>query len=139
MDTLTIPRMVFQRVARKGDTLGFRYRRNGIWQDLTWTQYGRAIKEVALALDGLGLKPGDRSAILCNTRIEWHFADLGTLSLGALAVGIYPTLLPEDVAYILKDSGSRVLFVEDWHQLEKVRSIWDECKDLEYVLSLIHI
>ena len=62
------------------------------WQSTTWATYGRAaIEEAAAGLDALGIEHGDRVAILSWNRPEWQEADLGTLSLGAISVPVYPT------------------------------------------------
>ncbi|MDP8256346.1 MAG: long-chain fatty acid--CoA ligase [Candidatus Alcyoniella australis] len=136
MEQLTIPRMVFGRVARQGDRLAVRHRRGGVFHDLSWNQYGEAIADVARGLEALGLEEGQRTAILSNTRIEWHFADLGTQSLAGIAVGIYPTLLAEEVGFILRDCGAKVVFCEDWTQYEKVVQVRAQCPELLQIVLL---
>ena len=87
------------------------------WQATTWTTYGRAIAETAAGLDSLGIRCGDRVAILSWNRPEWQEADLGILSVGAISVPVYPTSAAPQVGYVLGHSGSKVCFVEDAEQL----------------------
>lgn len=77
----------------------------------SWKAWGEAVSETAAGLRALGVKPGDRVAILSENRPEWTFADLGTLTLGAVTVPIYPTSSPKETAYILENAGAAVLFL----------------------------
>ena len=90
------------------------------WQATTWTTYGRAIAETAAGLDTLGIRCGDRVAILSWNRPEWQEADLAILSVGAISVPVYPTSAAPQVGYVLGHSGSKVCFVEDAEQLGRV-------------------
>ena len=68
----------------------------------------------------------ERVAIASSTRIEWAYADLANMTAGAATTTIYPTTIADDVAFILSDSDSRVVFAEDGAQVEKLRSIRDQ-------------
>ena len=78
------------------------------------------------ALRGWGIGRGDRVAILSENRPEWTIADFASLLLGAVTVPIYATLTAEQTAYILRDSGARVIFVSSEAQLQKVLSIREQ-------------
>ena len=78
------------------------------------------------ALRKWGVGRGDRVAILSENRPEWTIADFASLLLGAVTVPIYATLTAEQTAYILRDSGARVIFVSSETQLQKVLSIRDQ-------------
>jgi long-chain acyl-CoA synthetase len=86
-------------------------------------EVGRRAAEMSLGLVSLGLEPGDRVAVLSETRLEWALADMAILTAGLVSVPIYPTLTPEGVTHILKDSGSRALFVSDPEQAAKVKEL----------------
>ena len=103
---------------------------------MTWATYGRAIDEAAAGLDALGIEHGDRVAILSWNRPEWQEADLGTLSLGAISVPVYPTSAAPQVGYVLEHSASRVCFVEDAEQLSRVLAQRDRLPALEHVVVL---
>ncbi len=87
---------------------------------LTWSQVADRAKAIAAGLRGLGVQPEDRVAILSSTRIEWVLADLGIMCAGAATTTVYPTTEPDDAVYIIRDSGSKVLFAEDAAQAAKV-------------------
>ncbi|WP_164203679.1 AMP-binding protein, partial [Stenotrophomonas maltophilia] len=78
-----------------------------------WTAMGVIVREIALGLAALGLEPGHVVSILSNTRQEWSFADYAVLCAGGVSNGIYPTDAPEQCEYLMTDSATRFVFVED--------------------------
>ena len=88
------------------------------------------IRDLSLGLGALGVEPGDRVAILAESRPEWLVADFAALTRGAVSVPIYPTLPVAQVRYILADSGSRVVIASDEEQAAKVRQVWSELPGL---------
>ena len=90
-----------------------------------------AVRDASLGLATLGVKPGDRVALLSESRPEWLIADLAILTSGSVTVPIYPTLPPAQVGYILADAGAAVVLVSDETQAEKVRSVWPELAHLK--------
>lgn len=101
---------------------------------MSWSEYGRAVDEVAAALVALGVAPGERVAILSGNRREWHLADLGILTAGAVTVPVYQTNSSSQVAYVLAHSSARYCFVEDGAQLAKVLLRRDELPALQGVV-----
>ncbi|GGQ51715.1 AMP-dependent synthetase/ligase [Couchioplanes azureus] len=87
---------------------------------LTWAQVGERAKAIAAGLVGLGIGLEDRVAILSNTRLEWALVDLGINCSGGATTTVYPTTEPEDAAYIVADSGSKVLVAENPQQALKI-------------------
>jgi long-chain acyl-CoA synthetase len=92
--------------------------------------------EIAGGLADLGVVPGDRVAILANTRQEWTLADVGALWASAVVVPVYHTSSAEETEYVLAHSGARVVFCEDAAQLAKVDSIRERCPQLEHRVLL---
>jgi len=90
------------------------------YKDISWKQANRRVMGVARGLLSMGIEPGQRVAILSENRPEWAFTDLGCLSIGAIDVPIYATNTPDQCAYILKDSGARLLFLSNGNQLGKI-------------------
>lgn len=122
-------------VERSPRRTALRYRSGGIWRGRTWREWRDSARALAAALCEYGIEPGDRVAILSHTRIRWVEADLGILHAGAATVPIYPTLLPDMVGAIVRDSGARVAIVESPVQLAKlVHPDAGELPDLERVL-----
>jgi long-chain acyl-CoA synthetase len=87
---------------------------------LTWAQVGERAKNIAAGLRSLGVGLEDRVSILANTRLEWVLVDLGINCAGAATTTVYPTTEPEDAAYIVADSGSKVLVAENPQQALKL-------------------
>ena len=115
----SIPDMFLQRVKNTPNAKAFAYAGpNGpVWLD--WKTVGDRATAIAAGLTTLGVRPEDRVAIACNTRVDWVFADLGIMCAGAATTTVYPTTEPRDAAYILRDSGSKVLIAEDATQAAK--------------------
>ncbi|NJC69829.1 long-chain fatty acid--CoA ligase [Planosporangium thailandense] len=88
---------------------------------LTWSQVAARAKAIAAGLYELGVRPEDRVAILAGTRLEWVLADLGVMCAGAATTTVYPTTEPADAAFIVGDSGSKVLIAENPDQAAKVK------------------
>ncbi len=90
------------------------------WKPITSQQmYGRVRAVVAL-LQGWGVKRGDRVALVSENRWEWPVVDFATLAIGAVCVPLYQTLTPEQMGYILRDSGSKVIFLSSKQQFAKL-------------------
>ena len=121
-------------VARRGDQVIFRQKRFGIWEETTWHAFSQAARDVALGLIHLGFEPGETVSILANTCVEWAFADLGALTAGGICSGIYPTDAPSQVEYVLSDSQSVYVFVEDDEQLDKVLSVRERLPKLRRII-----
>lgn len=93
------------------------------WVPISSTEIYRSVVGVARALESWGVRKGDRVAILSENRSEWTITDFAALALGAVTVPIYPTQTPEQTAFVLSDSGARVIVVSTKHQLEKILTI----------------
>ncbi len=103
---------VYERVARvhqKPDTLN--YKRDGGWHSISADEMLRRSRWIALGLYSLGVRKDDRVALLSESRLEWVLADQGCIFAGAICVPIYPTLTPQQAAYIINDSGAQALFI----------------------------
>jgi long-chain acyl-CoA synthetase len=108
------------RVAKGGDRLGYRFKQEGAWQDVSWKQADEQAREIAAGLISIGIRQGDRVCVLAQTRLEWLLVDLGVSMAGAASVPIYSSSTAEQAAYVLRDSGARAAVVEDAAQLEKL-------------------
>lgn len=115
--------MVFSRVKRTPDLPAFRFKRHGIWRTLTWRDWQRMGEAVAAGLVvSLGVERGDRVALMAPTRVEWAVCDLAIALAGAVSVPIYPSVTPEQAAYIVHDSGAAVVIVSDPTQAQRLRA-----------------
>jgi len=95
------------------------------------------VRDLSLGLQALGVSHGDRVGIVCESRPEWHLADLAILSGGAVTVPVYPTLSAEQTAFILEDAGASIVFVSDAAQLEKMRTVAAELAAIRAVIVAV--
>ncbi|MDX6637877.1 MAG: long-chain acyl-CoA synthetase [Solirubrobacterales bacterium] len=109
---------------------------SGNWVDQSYGDLGDVVRRLSLGLIDLGINRGDRVAILANTRVEWTWFDFAALTAGATVVPIYQTNSPEECQYVLENSDSVAVIVEDEEQLEKVRAIRGSCPKLEHVILM---
>jgi long-chain acyl-CoA synthetase len=111
-----------------------KYKKGEEWIDVSFEEFGDAVRETALGLMSLGLEKGDRISILANTRPEWAYACFAILSAGGVSVSIYQTNSPSEVQYVANHSESKAIFVEDEEQLAKVRSCRAKLPHLEHIV-----
>ena len=123
------------RVAETPDGKAFLYPdANEQWQTLTWGQTRDKVYDLAAGLISLGVEAEQRVAIASGTRVEWALADLANMCAGAATTTIYPTTIPEDVAFILEDSETVVVFAENDEQVAKLRGIKDQIPGVHKVV-----
>ena len=108
------------RVAKTPSVEAFRFPAGQGWESVTWAQVDARVRPIAAGLVALGIQSQDRVAIASSTRYEWVVADLAVMLAGAATTAIYPTTSETDVAFIVGDSGSRVVFAEDDDQIAKL-------------------
>lgn len=130
----TFPHLFFRQVARKEDEVALRHKEYGIWKRISWTEYGDQVREVAAGLLAVGLEPGDRVAILGDNRPEWLICHIAAMTAGGVTCGVYPTSAPDQIAYVVGHSESKILFVENEEQVDKVLQILDELKVTQIVV-----
>jgi long-chain acyl-CoA synthetase len=117
---------IFFDVVERNDRVVVMHRRAIQWISISSSEFYQSVVGVARALRERGIGKGDRVAILGENRPEWTIADFACLLIGAVVVPVYTTLTGEQTAYILQDSGARVVFVSSEKHLLKVQSIQDQ-------------
>jgi long-chain acyl-CoA synthetase len=121
-------------VEKNGDRPAYRFKRGGTWHDVSWNEHLAMVRAVAKALMALGVKKGDRVNILGQTRLEWVQSDFGIGACGGVTVGIYPSSLGPECAYIANHCDAEVLFVENQEQLEKMLQVRAETPAIKHVV-----
>jgi long-chain acyl-CoA synthetase len=119
-----------------GSAVAVKYKDGDRWIDRTYEEVREIVRPLAFGLVTLGVEKGDRVSILGNTRPEWTYFDFAALSIGATVVPIYQTNSPEECRYVLENSDSKVVVVEDAEQLEKVRAVRDQLPQLEQIVLM---
>ena len=108
----------------------------GVWKSISAADFGFTVKALSLGLNGLGIQPGDRVAILSENRPEWAMADYAILCAGAWSVPIYPTLPAAQIAPLLNDCSAKAIFVSTLEQLGKILQIKAQCASLDHVVLI---
>jgi long-chain acyl-CoA synthetase len=132
----TLNQLFFDAVERfSSKRAAVRFKTGDAWHDITHAELARHVEHTALGLYELGIRPNDRVAILSENRPEWAIADFACLTARCTDVPIYPSLPASQVAYLLKDSGARAVFVDNAEQYEKVEEVRGQLRDLAYVIA----
>jgi long-chain acyl-CoA synthetase len=131
----TLNRLFFDAVQKFDKPDALQVKVGGKYQPISHRTLAERVRRAALGLQALGVRPGDRLAILAENRPEWAIADYACLTAALTDVPIYPNLPPEQVAYILRDAGTSAIFVSNAAQAAKVRQIRRECPSLRFVIS----
>lgn len=121
---------------RRGDEACLRFKKNGMWQNLSWLETLSRIQEFSEALKKLAIGSGDRVALLASTRYEWTLLDMAILSVGGVTVPVYHSTTADDVLHILNDSQAKLIFVEDSTQLEKILKIRGRLPHLKQIVVI---
>ncbi|HET7705792.1 MAG TPA: long-chain fatty acid--CoA ligase [Thermoanaerobaculia bacterium] len=111
-----------------------KYKKGERWLDITVPDFRDKVRHFATGLRVLGVKKGDRVAILSENRPEWTISDFAILTNAAVSVPVYPTLLPWQIQYILNDSGSVAVICSNEEQLHKVLEIRSHCPALHHII-----
>ena len=130
----TVPKLFWYHVKEHGDDVSIWRKRRGVWEALTWGEYGRWSRDIGNALLASGVNRGDSVSILSQTRTEWVVCDMAIMGIGCVTAPIYHSNTPEQVHYIAEHSDSRLAFVEDQEQLDKMLEIWDKLPRVERIV-----
>ncbi len=126
---------VFTQIARdhkRADTLN--YKSDGRWVSVSSDELLARAKRIAAGLHAIGVRPGDRVALLSESRVEWTLTDAGSIFAGTIDVPIYATLTPPQVRYILNDSGACVLFLPNKEKFLELKDALGECPQVKHVI-----
>jgi long-chain acyl-CoA synthetase len=119
----TLLEIFFERAKSNSARVALRRKKLGLWEELSWRDYERGVENVSSALVESGIRPGEAVGLISENRVEWLMCDVGILAAGAVTCAMYTTSAVEQVAYILKHSEARLLFVENEEQLDKALEI----------------
>jgi long-chain acyl-CoA synthetase len=123
---------VFERTTNRGGTTVAMWRTGGEWKPISSQQMYARVRAVAELLQSWGIKRGDRVALVSENRWEWPVVDFAVLAIGAVDVPLYQTLTPEQMGYILRDSGTKAIIVSTKQQYAKLVAA-GEISTLEHV------
>ncbi|MGH9765975.1 MAG: AMP-dependent synthetase/ligase, partial [Blastocatellia bacterium] len=127
----TLNELFNQAMRKRVNQVVMRYKRNREWHDITGAQLDERVRNLALALHQLEVRAGARVGLLAESSPEWSITDYAILANGAINVPIYPTQAVNQVEYILRNSGARILFVSNVKQLRRIQPALDSIKSKE--------
>lgn len=131
----TLTRLFFDAVNTYHKPDALQVKRNGKYEPISHDTLALRVRRTSLGLEEMGVRPGDRVAILSENRPEWAIADYACLMLGVADVPLYPNLPSDQVAYILRDSAAVAIFVSNAEQASKIAQIRGECPGLRHIIS----
>lgn len=131
----TVPHLLQMRAQSSPDRIGCRYLDdNGSWVSIQWSELWREVQRISRAFRHLGLKPGQRLAIMSRTCLEWQIAEMAALAAGAIVVGIDAHGTPESINHILHSSRAWALVIDETASLEKLSH--ETQRQLQFVVAL---
>ena len=131
----TLNEIFFEAIERHNKPDALQFKRGGRYEPMSHREILQRVRHCALGLSSLGVKRGDRVGILSENRPEWAIADYACLTSGVTDVPIYPTLPPDQIAYILNDAGCAAIFVSTPEQAKKIAGIRSQVPSLTHVVS----
>ncbi len=135
-DSRTIADLLPRAAEAFGDKVALKHKVDGAWRDVTYAEVGRIVEEIGLGLVDLGIGPGERVSLLCNTRPEWTYVDFAITATGAAVVPIYPTNAPDECAWVAGDSDSVAIVCEDASQVAKITAVREQLPNLRHVVVI---
>ena len=134
--TLSLPEALFNSAERYAARPAQWYRRNGEYLPVTYAQLATRIRHVACGLMAAGIKPGDRIGILMENRPEWAVADYAILSVGAVTVPLYCSYRPQDMAYVLEDSGAKAVMTSGGKLLRDLKLASADNSHIKHIYAI---
>ena len=131
----TLNELFFDAVSKFNRPDALQVKIGGVYRPISHTEVANRVRHAARGLSSLGVRRGDRVAILSENRPEWAIADFACLTAGLTDVPIYPTLPPDQIAYILRDSGAVAIFVSTKAQAEKIREVRSQLPGLKTAIG----
>ncbi len=130
----TLAELFLQAAEKHNRRDALNYKRDNAWHSVSSDEMISRAKSISLGLYSLGVKNGDRAAILAANSPDWTITDAGCQLCGVVDVPIYTTLAPHSVEYIINDSGAKVFFLQDASTYKKFESIFAACKTIEKIV-----
>ncbi len=135
-DAPTLAELFDRRCHLTPQNLAYVQHRDGDWQEYSWQQTHEAVACWQAAMHQDGLVPGDRVAIMCANRWEWVVCDQAAQGLGLVTVPIYTNDRPENIAWLIEDSGARMLMLESVEQWDSLAPLHAKLADLTRIVCL---
>src|SRR5260370_24758581 len=132
----TLPESIETQARKSGARVLLKDKREKVGTDHSWTEISDAAGKLRAGLAGLGVKPGDRVAILSDNCPEWIVVDQAVLGLGAVVVPLYTTSGLEETAHVINDSGAKVIATNGSQMIKKIGALKSSMPDLPNILAM---
>ncbi len=132
----TIADLLFCAAEQFAERVAVRHKVDGDWRDVTFAEVGDIVREIGLGLIDIGIAPGERVSLLCNTRAEWTYCDFAITATGAVVVPIYPTNSPEECEWVAGNSESVAVVCEDASQMAKIVGVRERLPALRTIVVI---
>jgi long-chain acyl-CoA synthetase len=132
----TIADLMARAAEQFADRVALRHKVDGEWRDVTFAAAGEIVREIGLGLIDIGIEPGERVSLLCNTRPEWTYCDFAITSAGAVVVPIYPTNSPQECEWVAGNSESVAIVCEDATQVAKILAVRERLAALRTIVVI---
>lgn len=132
----TAPQLLAEHARSKPGEVAFRAKHRGLYRERTWRDYADLVGRAAKALASVGVKRGDRVAIMGDASEDWAICDLAVQALGAISFGIYPTASVSEVEYQMADAGASVFIAEDQEYVDKILATGDRLPGLAAIVVI---
>ena len=130
----TFPKLLVRNARAHGDRTALREKEFGIWQPFTWREYHDRVRDFSLGLSALGVKPGDKVAIIGDNRPEWVWSEIAAQAAGAASVGIYQDSSLVEVGYVIDHCDASIIVAEDQEQVDKILEMIDKLPKVRHVV-----
>jgi long-chain acyl-CoA synthetase len=136
MNYKTIPEMFFSIVDENPEKNYFNYKEDNDWVGLSGSEIATLVNQISAALLSIDCISKDKITIMSDTSYKWALCDYGILCSGMTTTTVYPTLISEQIEYILNNSETKLIFVQNKEQFLRIDDFYDRCENLEYIVIL---
>ena len=130
------PLVLAERARASPGAVAFRSKHLGIYRERTWRDYASFVERCARGFTALGVKAGDRVAIMGDACEEWMICDFAAQALGAVTYGIYPTASAAEVEYQLRDGGASIFVAEDQEYVDRLLPLLDRLPAMRWIVVI---
>ncbi|MFL5299989.1 MAG: AMP-binding protein, partial [Anaeromyxobacteraceae bacterium] len=130
----TFAKLLVRNARTIGDRVAIREKEYGIWQSFSWREYHDHVRDFSLGLVALGVKPGDKVAIIGDNRPEWVWSEVAAQAAGAASVGLYQDSNVAEVAYVIDHCDASIVVAEDQEQVDKILDMLDKLPKVRHVV-----
>jgi long-chain acyl-CoA synthetase len=130
------PRLIAEYARRSPDDVAFFSKKLGLYRKRTWRDYAISVGRCALGFSALGMRKGDRVAIMGDACEEWVICDMAAQAAGAITFGVYPTASVSEVEFQMVDGGASIFVAEDQEYVDKILQVADRLSNLKWIVVI---